>query len=351
MTENNVLQLKIVAVKQETALAKTYTLEPLTGLSPRHRPGQFLTFLLNIRGQEIRRSYSILSLPGEPLKITVKKVVNGQVSRYILDTWEMNSVVQALSPAGRFTPEPIPNAQRDIFCFAAGSGIIPILPQIRYLLEEEPQSVIHLIYSNHNEADTLFLDEIEDLAKRYQQLELVFLFSDPVLRLAEQGRLSNLSTEVLLDRLLRFDRNNSLFLLCGPFSYMRMLRFTIGLMGFKKENILKENYLPEIMRAGNVQLKRFPDALAHFSMNGTKTEVQVKSGQSLLDAGLAAGLNLPYSCKGGVCGNCAAVCRGGEVYMSINEVLTEAELKKGWVLTCTGFPAQSPVTINFQDVW
>ena len=347
MEYEKLLQFSITGIKQETPLAKTYELKLLNEEILNYKPGQFLTFILKTKNQELRRSYSIVSLPGEPLKITVKKVENGLISRYILQNWKTGEIIEALPPAGWFTTEPLPNAKRDIFCFAAGSGIIPILPQIRTLLIEEPQSIIHLIYSNHNEGDALFLEEIDVLAKNFAALNVMNFFSDPLSRLDERGRLSNLNVEPLINRLLKHEKEDAIFLICGPFSYMRMLQFTIGIMKFRKENVKRENYLPEVMRSGKVSHPDFPARTVTIGFRDRVYRVRVPSGKNILEAALENELHLPYSCKGGICGNCAAICRAGKVFMSINEVLTDADLEKGWVLTCTGYPETEGIIINF----
>ena len=345
--QERLLHFRIVSVKQETPLAKTYQLELQGNESLEYKPGQFLTFLIDTGQQELRRSYSILSLPGEPLKITVKKVDNGAISRLILQSWKEGAIVTTLPPAGRFTLEAQESIPRDIFCFAAGSGIIPILPQIRHLLSSEPQSTVHLIYSNHDEENTLFLKEIEELAERYVYFKLKILFASPLLRLQEQGHVSNISVETYVNRELQYDREDAVFLVCGPFSYMRMIRITLGFMHFKQENILKENYLPELMRSGNVHHPHFPDRNIHIRIHGETHALKVRSGADILTAGLEKGLPLPYSCRGGVCGNCTAMCKKGKVKMSINEVLTDNDIKHGWVLTCTGYPEEEDSVIEF----
>lgn len=341
------LQFRINSIRQETDTAKTFELEEANGRMPDFLPGQFLTFLIRTDKQELRRSYSIASLPGEPLRVTVKKVTNGLISRFILQHWHEGDVVTALPPAGRFTLPAQHVVSRDVFCFAAGSGIIPILPQLRSLVPIEPQSSFLLVYSNHNEADALFLPEIESLASAHPNFRVICLFSDPAYRLREQGHLSNLSAEALVNRELKHRREDAIFLICGPFSYMRMLIFTLGLMHFPRENIRKENYLPEVMRSGTVQEPIYPDRDVRVSLGQEVRTIRVPSGESILRAALKQGLEPPYSCEGGVCGVCAARCLQGKVHMSINEVLTEQELKEGWVLTCTGFPAKDGTVIEY----
>ena len=341
------LQFRIVSVKSENPVAKTYELEETEGRVLEFLPGQFLTFIIHTEKQELRRSYSILSLPGEPLKITVKKVVNGIISRFILQHWHVGDVVTALPPAGRFSLRPQIAIKRDIFCFAAGSGIIPILPQLKALLLAEGQSHFILVYSNHNESEALFLPEIAMLDEAYNNLEVIYLFSDPSYQHQNQGHLSNLRAEALVAQTLKYKKEDAIFLICGPFTYMRMLVFTLGLMHFLKENIRKENYLPEIMRSGAVSEPVFPNRQVLVKIREEVHTVEVSSGKTILRSALEQGLQPPYSCEGGVCGICAAKCRNGKVYMTINEVLTDSELQEGWVLTCTGYPAKDGTFIEY----
>ncbi|MDB5118866.1 MAG: ferredoxin [Sphingobacteriales bacterium] len=345
--EEDLLKFRIVAIKQETAKAKTYELDPVDESIIDFQPGQFLTFIIHTEKQDVRRSYSIVSLPGEALKITVKKVDNGLISRYILRNWQIGTIVNSLPPAGRFIIRPQQEIERDIFCFAAGSGIAPILPQIRKLLLEENQSIIHLIYSNTNETEALFMDEIRKLENHFPKLEVIHMFSEPIFRLKERGRLSNLFAQELVHKHLRYLKEDAVFLICGPFTYMRMLSITLISMHFLKENILKENFIPEIMRSGNIFHPNFPDRNVEINIKDKHFSILVKSGQDILSATLENGLKLPYSCRGGVCGSCAAICKSGKVTMSINEVLTDKDIDEGWVLICTGYPEEENTQISF----
>ena len=113
---------------------------------------------------------------------------------------------------------------------------------------------------------------------------------------------------------------------------------------------MRENFIPEIMRAGQARHRHFDDQTIELIFENKLYHLKVESGKNILDAALQQGLHLPYSCKGGICGNCAAKCTKGKVYMSINEVLSNADLDQGWVLTCTGFPESKGVAINFDNV-
>ena len=346
LDQEKVLHFRITSVRDETPQAKTYELERLGSPEPAYKPGQFLTFIIRTGQQELRRSYSILTLPGEPLQITVKKVDNGAISRYIIQHWKEGTEVTSLLPSGRFSISPQQEKQRDVFCFAAGSGIVPILPQIRFLLKEEPQSTIHLIYSNHSELHALFMSEIEDLSARHTNFRLKLLFSDPQRRLKDQGHLSNLFLESYVRQELSHSKEDAVFLVCGPFTYMRMIQIMLGFMHFRKDQVLKENYIPEVMRSGTVHHPVFPETNVLITGHGARHSIKVPSGKDILSSALEQGLPLPYSCRGGVCGNCALLCRSGRVQMSINEVLTDEDMKQGWVLTCTGFPAEENTVLE-----
>lgn len=343
---SGVLDFRIVSVTRETKEANTYVLELESPQAMPYSPGQFLTFLIHIDGQEYRRSFSILSLSGEPLAVTVKRVENGAVSRYILAHWAEHQRIRALPPAGRFTL-PAGITPRDLFFIVAGSGITPALPQIRYLLKAEPNSLIHLVYSNRNEADTLFRARIAALKEQFLQLNVYEFLSDPLDPLLPRRRLNNGALEELVRRHRIFDPADAVFMVCGPFTYMRMARITLIFMHFKEGQIHRENFLPGIMRGEPETKLHFEEQTITLNYAGFSRRISVKPGQTILRAALAAGIMLPYSCEGGACSTCAAKCSRGKVTMTINEVLTDKDLAEGWILTCTGHPADERVEISY----
>ncbi|WP_423148062.1 2Fe-2S iron-sulfur cluster-binding protein [Rubrolithibacter danxiaensis] len=343
-----ILAFTITTVKEETADAKTFLLQPHDPLF-HFVPGQFLTFIIELEKKELRRSYSIVSLPGEPLKITVQRVENGAISRYLLMHWKQGDVVKSLPPAGRFVLSPQNAYPRDIFFLAAGSGITPVLPQVRYLLQQEPQSNIFLFYSNNTEDKILFLEEIEQLQARYKRFYVFNFLSNPKSQFKERQRLNNGILEKLITEKLQFESKHAVFMVCGPFTYMRMVTLTLVYMKFDEEQIKTENFLPVTMRSDTRRTPDFPDRAIRIKWKGKQYTVLVKNGQTILRAALAAGFNLPYSCEGGICSACSAICTSGKVKMTINEVLTSKDLKNNWVLTCTGYPADEAVILEFPE--
>ncbi|MXV15894.1 iron-sulfur cluster-binding domain-containing protein [Hufsiella ginkgonis] len=341
------LRFRIVSIVQETSQAKTYTLEQVGADQVSWEPGQFLTFIFGIDGKELRRSYSIVSLPGEPLQVTIKKVENGAASRYALIHLKEGQEIAALAPAGRFVLTPQKLVQRDIFFIVAGSGITPVLPQLRRLLVAEPQSAIHLFYSNHSEQDTLFMERLTALQRSHPQLQVYWFFSDPASRSFPQRRLNNGILEIMVREKMRFAPGQAVFMICGPFTFMRMARITLIFMHVEEDRIRRENFLPEIMRSSPGTAHHFEDHTVTLEFNGTSYRLPVRHDETILRAAMAHHIPLPYSCEGGVCSTCAARCTRGKVEMTVNEVLTNQDLAEGWILTCTGHPVSENVWITF----
>jgi ring-1,2-phenylacetyl-CoA epoxidase subunit PaaE len=345
------LELRIASIREETEEAKTYTFEVAASTkdeSPAIHfvPGQFLTFLLKIGGTEYRRSFSIISLPGEPLQVTVKRVANGIVSRYILMHWKTGDVLESLPPSGRFVLPP-GKLQRDIFFIVAGSGIAPVLPQIRQLLAKKTPGRIHLFYSNHSEAAVLFAEELQFLEQQHPQFRVRHFLSEPAIHPEQRLRLNNGILETLVKENLRFDPEQALFMICGPFTFMRMVRITLIFMHFREDQIKRENFLPGIMRSQTERAGGFLQRTITLNYRGSTYSLAVERNQTILQAALAQHIPLPYSCEGGACSTCAAHCTNGKVHLTINEVLTDADLAEGWMLTCTGHPLTDDVVISF----
>lgn len=349
---NDFMKLRVKAVVQVTAEARTYVLENTGGPTPVYQSGQFLTLLLQHAGKEVRRSYSLVSAPGiDPdLAITVKRVINGEISRYLLNTLRVGDIVHSLYPAGRFTLETNARNQRDIFLIGGGSGITPLFSLLKTVLRTEPRSHVTLIDSNKNQETTLFWDQLQELERQYpRQLMGIHLFSDPSAEWRKyRGRLENSLLERLVNENLIDSPEQAEFFICGPSTLMRMVRITLIFMGFPQEAIHKENFITNLPATVPVQA---PDDGITRRVNlwyrGREHCLEVPPHQTILQAALNAGIALPYSCRAGMCSTCAGICTQGSVLMTMNEVLTSRDLTKGWVLTCVGYPQTGEVTILF----
>lgn len=340
------LTLRIVRIQSETPDTWSYFLVPVDGRPVPHRAGQFLTFIVHHDGHEVRRSYSLSSAANEPLRMTIKRVQNGEISRYLINTLRVGDELKSLHPAGRFI---LDDAVRgDLILFGAGSGITPLFSIIKQVLWTEPNRRITLLYSNKNERDIIFRAELDDLQQQHpDRFRLIYLLSNPSDDWSGlHGRLNNVMLERLLPDLVgASDRHSLQFYVCGPGDYMRMIQFTLVFSGFRPEQIRRENFVVEPV------VLTPPPALAQdrtvlLKFRGREVDIQVPAYKSILQAALDEGIALPYSCRGGRCSTCVARCTLGSVHMTINEVLTERDLREGWVLTCTGYPESDGVVIE-----
>ena len=349
MQQSPYTPLEVTQIRRDTANTKSFVLKQLDGNPIHYKPGQFLTLIFKKKNSEERRSYSISSTPGllEPLTITVKRIDNGEYSRYLFDAIREGDILYTIGASGYFTlPENLPHHAHLVF-FAAGSGITPILPLIKTALHMNPAIRVALLYSNRSESETIFIDELKRLIANFSpQLEVEFLFS------ASQDLMKARLTKILINQFIREKiarKKETLFFICGPFHYMQMATIALLTEGIPTENIRKENFSTE----KPVVKELPPDVQAHkvqVRIEGKKYEIDVQYPTTILEAAKQKGIMLPYSCEAGKCGTCSATCIEGKVWHSYNEVLMDRELQKGRILTCTGYPyGDEDVVIIFPD--
>lgn len=344
-----ILQWKVIQVIPETPDAKTYVLEEVNGKPVTWDAGQSLTFLFSHLGHEIRRSYSICTTQGidKHIAITVKKKENGEVSRHILRTWQPGTLVNSLPPAGRFIIDTDPSQKRPIWFIAAGSGIVPMLALIKKVLFQEPESHITLLYQNHDERNIIYQQLLQQLAMQYpQRFTRIDLLSNPIDADTKPARLNNwLLEKIVTDRITSTSAYAGasadkalriLFYTCGPEPFMRMVQFTLRVLGFSEDQLRKEHFVIEAIRkpAFTIPPTEFKVVL-HYARQ--TYHFTTAFPDTILKAAQKQGIDLPYSCNTGRCATCAAHCRKGSVIMSNNEVLTDGDLQGGLVLTCTGY--------------
>lgn len=300
----------------------------------------------NIRGQELRRAYSLLSSPvlDEPLSIGVKRIANGSFSRWLVDKAAPGNSVLTIGAGGLFTlPEKV-NSYATLFFFAAGSGITPVLSLVKTALYGHADVKVVLVYSNHSPDTAAYLQAVRELEQTFAaRFRLMTLFSiDPDLRRAHLNR------ELLfaiLDQNLA-DSHSALFYCCGPAAYQRFCTYLLQERGIIPGAIRKENFIP--VRNTAMQATP-PDTQAHvvsLHYKGAVHRFSVQYPDTILSGAKRHGISLPYSCEAGVCGSCAAHCREGKVWLAQNEVLTPEDLAKGLVLTCVGYPVGGDITLD-----
>ena len=340
-------KLRIKEIIKETKETKTFILESPEGSDIDYKAGQFLTIIFDTPFGEQRRNYSLSSSPdlNEPFSITVKRIANGVFSRKMTDTVQPGDLLTTIGAGGFFTlPGDISSCQQ-LFLLAAGSGITPVFSLLKTVLHKYPQIKVLLIYSNHSKDDTIFYNALQQLQLRYpDQLQVEWLFSNAFDH--RKARLSNWLLGELLKKYIAVPLPKCLFYLCGPFDYMRMITITLLSAGVSMANIRKEEF---VMIAPAIPTQPPDISTRRIKVVLNKEQYQFDSvyPQTILQAAKQAGVELPYSCETGRCGTCAAVCTSGVVWMKYNEVLTESDIRKRIVLTCTGYPVHGNVELDF----
>ncbi|MES2704098.1 MAG: iron-sulfur cluster-binding domain-containing protein [Bacteroidota bacterium] len=341
-----VFNIVVTNIREEVPGVKTFFVAGADGGAMPYISGQFITLVFTHHGREERRSFSISSCAemGEPLAFTVKRIDNGAYSRYLVDRVAVGSTLYTTGAAGMFTLPAEMGALAQVFFFAAGIGITPVVSLIKSLLVGSDKQVV-LIYSNRSQDEVVFYNVLQALVKQYPerfQLELLYSTAFNL----ERARLSKSLLPVLLQEYARVPYGDMLFYLCGPFDYMRMVVYGLEEQGISNSYIRRENF-----NTNNRYTPRAepPDKAAHvvtLTVNGSERSFEVHYPQTILQAAKANGISLPYSCETGRCGSCVARCTEGKVWLSYNEVLMPADLQKGLILTCVAHPINGDVRIT-----
>ncbi|PSR55199.1 hypothetical protein AHMF7605_17645 [Adhaeribacter arboris] len=338
--------LIIREIREEAKEVKTFYFEENPASKIVYESGQYLTLVRQTPTGEIRRSYSITSSPmlSEPLAIGVKRIDNGLFSRYLIDHAKPGEVVYTTGAGGFFTLPPDISTYKHVFFCAAGSGITPIYSLLKTILHAHPALNVTLIYSNHSVEDTIFWDELQQLAQRFpEELQLEFLFSNnPNLN---RARLHKSLLHTFWQQYVAIPPEQVLSYICGPLNYMRMCTYALREMGVPANNIRKENFNTDKPVLHNEP----PDTEPHLvtiNYRHQQFSLVVQYPKTILQTAKEAGIILPYSCEAGRCGNCVAQCIQGKVWLAYNEVLTDKELANGLTLTCVGYPVKGDVLLR-----
>jgi ring-1,2-phenylacetyl-CoA epoxidase subunit PaaE len=353
--------LRIREVRPETADAVSVAFEvpPELHEAYRFRQGQFLTLREQVAGEELRRSYSVCA--GVPdyeargeLRVAIKRVAGGRFSNWANETLAPGRSIDVMTPDGRFFT-PLDPAQRKRYVgFAGGSGITPMLSLIKTTLATEPRSEFTLVYGNRSVASIMFAEELEELKNRYmERLRLYHVLSDEGQEVQLfAGLLDEAKCREILETLVPAADVDEAFV-CGPEPMMEGVERALTAAGVARERIHIERFgtpsaagAPARAAADDAG----PRAEVVIIVDGKERRLRVAyEGPAILDAGLAAGANLPYACKGGVCCTCRARVLEGEVRMDKNYTLEEQEMKRGFVLTCQSHPLTERVVISYDE--
>lgn len=314
------------------------------------KAGQYLTLETSLNGKAIRRAYSLCSTPqsGEHI-VVVKEVKNGAFSIFANNQLKEGDTLMVLPPEGKFVFDPHPTNKNNYAAFAAGSGITPVISIIKTALEQEPESTFLLVYGNKSPEDTIFMKSLLDLQQKYSgRFMLEFVFSRKELEGYQFGRISKSIANYFLKNKYK-DLHFYSFYLCGPEVMIDDLKLTLSENGVAKENIHFELFSTSVEP---VQTNSVEDgsSVVIITLDEEETTIIMPQSKSILDAVLEQNLDAPYSCQGGICSTCIARLTEGSAKMRKNQILTDAEIAEGLILTCQAEPTTSVVKVDYDDV-
>ncbi|WP_163509690.1 1,2-phenylacetyl-CoA epoxidase subunit PaaE [Fodinicola acaciae] len=343
------LTVSMVQPLCDDAAAVTFAVPEELAQAYAFRPGQSLTLRRMVGGREERRSYSICSPAGSAPRIGVREVPDGLFSRWLVRDVRPGDEIEVLPPSGSFTPELGAAGQHVLI--AAGSGITPMLSMAASLLSNVDTTVT-LLYGNRRTDTVMFADELADLKDRYPtRLELAHVLSrEP--REAElfTGRLDAEKVRTLLPLLMDVDAVDHWWL-CGPYGMVTDVQAVLGELGVPETRVHQELFFveeapPEPAHHDDPIIDG-PVSEVTVLLDGRSTVVPVPRDERILDGLQRVRPDLPFACKGGVCGTCRAKVLSGKVDMRRNFALEKSEVDAGFVVTCQSFPVSDSVTVDY----
>ncbi len=317
--------------------------------------GQHLTIKASIDGAEVRRNYSLCTSPiDNEWKVAVKKINGGLFSSYVSESLKKGDVLEVMPPSGIFNTPVEPKKARHYIVFAAGSGITPILSIIKTHLALEPKSTFQLFYLNRSVKSIIFKEEIEQLKNKYFGRFEIFHFLTRERRNVElfNGRFTKEKLEVITKCLIDIDAIDECFI-CGPEDMIFLIRDELAAAGLDKSKIHFELFNTGHSEADKVRASKALES----KVEGTEVTI-IDGGKefhftmdddydNILDGALAAGADLPFACKGGVCSTCKCRVVEGSVQMKINYALDDKEVAQNLVLSCQAVPTSEKVVVDF----
>lgn len=351
--------LKVKDVVRETPDAVTITFWHPISEEIRYLPGQFLTFLLNINGQKVRRSYSMSSSPhvDVSLAVSVKRVPGGLVSNYLCERIHPGDILETLEPMGTFVPKLDAQNRRTLVLIGAGSGITPLFSMAKSALHVEPTSRVWLIYGNRSQDSIVYKAHLDAMEQAYgrSRFQVTHVLSQPATYWTGlSGRLNQHTLTSLLEDLPVAERQTASVYLCGPDGMMAEARSALSLVGIPTERVYKESYITAPVAAGDVIEEPMTEEDESGSpevtvlYEGSEYKFTVAPHQTILEAALDLDIDLPYSCQAGMCTACLGKCTSGTVKLDEEDGLSESEIKAGYVLTCVAHPVGRDVVIEIE---
>lgn len=342
--------LKIKEVIRETPEAVSLSFEIPDNLKDtfNYKAGQYITIRTIIKGEEIRRAYSLCSSPGSgEFKVTVKEVEDGTFSVVANNVLKAGDTLEVHPPEGKFIFEP-GTGGKTYAAFAAGSGITPVLSILKTVLRKESDSNFILVYGNKTVENTIFFKELLELQTQFpERLFIEFVYSRSREKNAHFGRIETSTVNYVLKNKFK-DSSIEKFYLCGPEEMINTVKDLLQQNGVASENILYELFTTE--ETGPVETGMDGQVQLTIIVDDEESTFSMTNEETVLDAALENDLDVPYSCQGGICSSCVARIEEGKATMRKNQVLTDSEIEEGLILTCQAQATTPVLKVNYDDV-
>ena len=320
--------------------------------------GQYITLKLDVDGEELRRCYSICSSPGNgSLRVAVKRVVDGRASNWINDELRQGDDLTVLTPMGNFYSDLNSSNVKNYILFAGGSGITPMLSILKTVLQTEPNSKVVLLYGSLTESAVIFKSELDAIQSKYiDRLRIQYILEKPVEEVdpLTLGIMTPEKIGELMELFVDTDSDSEYFI-CGPTGMKDSVLSYLDSTDINKDAIHVEIFTsdpepvePEVEQVDGVS-EGITSCEATIILDGDEYAATINKGDVVLQVALDAGIDAPYSCRGGMCSTCRAKVTEGKAGMKINSALTDGEVDEGYILTCQAFPLTPTITVDYDE--
>lgn len=345
--------LQVKEVKPETQDTVSVSFEVPADLKGTfsYKAGQYLTLKTNLKGEEVRRSYSICTSPSSgDLRVAVKRLENGAFSTFATKELKAGDLLDVMAPLGNFTVTPDASSTKNYAFFAAGSGITPVISMISSLLETEKNSTIYLFYANRTKSDTIFRSTLDALASTNSNLKIYyFLTREDSGNELTNGRIDKTRCEKIHTQILAGVTLSGIYA-CGPQEMIMDIKDFFISKGIDSGKIHFELFTATAPEKTEIPAGEVIESSVTVIMDDEPYKFTLSSnGKTILQAAQDAGADVPFSCKGGVCCTCKAKVMEGSAKMDLNYALEPDEVEAGFILTCQSHPTSSKVVVSFDE--